>query len=622
MKRMLLFAAVWLATVAAWADTAQRPMLEQGKTWWYEYHHFEDNGSGYDETVYPVAYTLKEETVIDGRTYWKMYRRKEYESRESYYAAYREEDGKVYVRYDGQAEDRLMIDFSLQGYEEPWLVNFVPTEDNIKVFGQLFRRYSYHLNAPDGILRDAAIVGVEGVGFKKYGLVSYVFEPEVDCICDYQVLARVEANGWMFQDTDFNAPKQIELTDEERVLVDSNNDFALRLFRKARGNESMVLSPLSITFALGMVNNAAAGQTLQEINQTLGFGDAGADAINQFCHKLLVESNTLDKDTKALLANTIYSNQDYPLQASFVEKVQQYYDATPETRNFHDGETMDVINQWASDHTEGMIPKMLNEDSFNPNAVSYLLNAIYFKGAWKSKFNPDYTREESFNGGEAVPMMHQEGDFTYADHDDYQSLVLPYGNGAYRMTVFLPHEDKTVGDVLHQLDGQHWQPRGHSCEVDLKLPRFETNTDTGDSLILIMSELGMPSAFIRGVAEFPYLCNWPDIYIAMMKQVAKIKLDEEGTEAAAVTIIGMETAGIPEVKEFHATRPFLYIISEQSTGAILFIGQYMGSGNPDSITPPRQSLPTVTPVFSLQGTRLNTPPAHGVYIQNGRKVVR
>jgi len=410
MKRMLLFAAVWLATVAAWADTTQRPMLEQGKTWWYEYHHFEDNGSGYDETVYPVAYTLREETVIDGRTYWKMYRRKEYESRESYYAAYREEDGKVYVRYDGQAEDILLIDFSLlDDSYAAWgeIGDFVRTEDNIKVFGQLFRRYRYYYTDVSGSLQDMGFVGVEGVGFKKTGLVNIPVEPEPTCICDYQVLSRVQTGSWVFHDADFNAPKQIELTDEERVLVDSNNDFALRLFRKARGNESMVLSPLSITFALGMVNNAAAGQTLQEINQTLGFGDAGADAINQFCHKLLVESNTLDKDTKALLANTIYSNQDYPLQASFVEKVQQYYDATPETRNFHDGETMDVINQWASDHTEGMIPKMLNEDSFNPNAVSYLLNAIYFKGAWKSKFNPDYTREESFNGGEAVPMMRQ-----------------------------------------------------------------------------------------------------------------------------------------------------------------------------------------------------------------------
>ncbi len=193
-----------------------------------------------------------------------------------------------------------------------------------------------------------------------------------------------------------------------------NNDFALNLFRQARDKESQVLSPLSITYALGMLDNGAAGKTQQEINDVLGFGKAGAEAINAFCRKMLTESGNLDKETKVKIANTIYVNKDYELQAPFVKKAFDYYDATPETRDFNDGKTMDVINQWASDHTEGMIKEILNEDNFNPFAVSYLLNAIYFNGEWTFKFDPDNTLEEPFNGGSNVFMMWQKSMLDYA----------------------------------------------------------------------------------------------------------------------------------------------------------------------------------------------------------------
>ena len=219
-----------------------------------------------------------------------------------------------------------------------------------------------------------------------------MFDPyaeEPTCICDYEELAYVESNNFWFSASAFQAPREIELTDGERQLIANNNDFAFNLFRKARGNESIVLSPLSITYALGMLNNGANGQTLQEINQTLGFGEAGADAINAFCQKMLIEASTLDDKTKALIANTIFVNEGlgYRLQDDFVKKVNDYYNAQPQSRDFYDGETMDVINQWASDHTEGMILSVLDEESFKPSSVSYLLNALYFKGAWSKPFD-------------------------------------------------------------------------------------------------------------------------------------------------------------------------------------------------------------------------------------------
>lgn len=420
-----------------------------------------------------------------------------------------------------------------------------------------------------------------------------------------------------------NPKKDISLSEDEKKLVESNNDFAFNLFRKARGEQSSIMSPLSITYALGMLNNGAAGQTQKEINEVLGFGDAGADAINAFCRKLLTEAPTLDNTTAAEIANTVFVNsgQDYYLQEGFIEKANQYYDAEPQSLNFFEKEkTIDIINQWASDHTHGMIPEALNEDSFDELAVSYLLNAIYFKGTWANKFDKQYTQEESFNGGEPVPMMQQWENFEYMENDLYQAIHLPYGNDAYRMTVFLPREGKTISDMLSQLNGKNWQFKsGWKLEVDLKLPRISTST--GLPLVDIMKELGMPSAFSLDTAEFPYFGNRA-IFISNMFQKAVIELDEEGTEAAAVTVVE-ESEGIPEWVEFHANRPFFYIISEQSTGTIFFMGQYTGMGQTNSILPTAvQTKSADDAIYDLSGRKVFNGLKKGVYIQNGKVVIK
>ena len=376
-----------------------------------------------------------------------------------------------------------------------------------------------------------------------------------------------------------NERKDISLTRAEQELVNSNNDFAFNLFRKVTSQKSEIVSPISITYALGMLNNGAVGETQAEINKVLGFGETGADGINAFCRKMQTEAPKLDKLTKVMIANTIYMNKGYELKTDFISKAKTFYDATPETRDFADGKTRDVINKWGNDHTEGMIPEVLKKEEFDPSAVSYLLNAIYFKGAWAEKFDKSNTKKETFKGYSVetqVAMMHQEHEFNYAETDDCQVLRLPYGNNAYSMTILLPKEGKTISNVLAALTAETWQRYQwmDSAIVDVKLPRFESKSDV--DLTKIMPALGMPKAFIPS-AEFPNFCN-VQTYIGLMKQVAKIKLNEEGTEAAAITVIGLNMAmpSEPQRVTFHATRPFLYVISERSTGAIFFVGQYMG----------------------------------------------
>ncbi|MBR6455945.1 MAG: serpin family protein [Prevotella sp.] len=421
--------------------------------------------------------------------------------------------------------------------------------------------------------------------------------------------------------SDGSKPKTITLTDAERELVKANNNFALRLFREARTEENAILSPLSITYALGMLNNGATGRTQQEINEVLGFGEAGADAINAFCRKMLTEAPRLD-DTKVAIGNTIFVNEGmgYRLQDAFVQTVNTYYDAQPQARNFTDGKTMDVINQWASDHTNGMIKQILDAESFDPMAVSYLLNAIYFKGDWTNEFDPESTTEEPFNGGDAVPMMNRlfYDDIGYAENDLYQAVNLPYGLGAYSMSIFLPKEGKTVADIVEKMTDEDWKNFSGNYSVAVKLPRFETQTD--QDLKEIMSNLGMSKAFSEN-AEFPNVCNEP-VYIALMKQVAKIKVNEQGSEAAAVTIIGEKALSANDYyATFHATRPFLYVITEQSTGVVFFIGQYMGK-LAASASLPQRTEQSPKAVYNLAGQRLNKVPERGIYIRDGRKIVK
>ena len=384
--------------------------------------------------------------------------------------------------------------------------------------------------------------------------------------------------------TPVELPTSMELTRAELEMVSSSNEFAFNLFRTAQDEkESQILSPISITYALGMLNNGAAGETRQQIDKVLGFSDAGADSINDFCYKMLQMAPTLDPLTKVMIANTIYMNKPYELKQEFVEKAKAFYDAEPETRDFHDGKTMDVINQWASDHTEQMITEVLKEETFNPDAVSYLLNAIYFKGSWTSKFDKAETVDEDFltpnEGKVSLPMMHQLTAFDYGETDDYQALRLPYGNGSFVMTVLLPKTDsRAVPQVPTAEAWQQLNRRMYGHKVDVKLPRFESTTDI--YLKDIMMTLGMPNAFDAQKADFSNFCYTPT-FIGLMKQVAKIKLDEEGTEAAAVTVVVMEGNDVgpdePEhVINFHANHPFLYVISEQKTGAVFFIGQFTG----------------------------------------------
>lgn len=390
-------------------------------------------------------------------------------------------------------------------------------------------------------------------------------------------------------------PEPIHLTAAQKEFANDNNQFSLNFLKTVnevnQSGKSYIYSPLSITYALSMVNDAATGKTEEELEQTLGFHKGGIQAVNEYCKKLIDNLPKVDNKVTLDIANAIFVNQNYTLKQQFQQDMKNYYDAKAEALDFSSPQTLEHINGWCNDKTKGMIPKILDE--INPDMVSYLLNAIYFKADWASKFDPKNTKEEPFTtekGSTMLPMMHQNVLISYLETNTYSAVILPYGSGLWNMTVLLPEVGATTDDIIKEvaqssvLNNRGWCGTGgytfQGYEVDLKLPRFETASDTEElngGLIRIMQKIGINLAFDSNFAEIPNMCEKP-LFIAMMRQKAKIKVNEEGSEAAAVTEADMylTSVGPQEYPKatFHANRPFVYIISEASSGVILFVGKF------------------------------------------------
>lgn len=390
--------------------------------------------------------------------------------------------------------------------------------------------------------------------------------------------------------------KPVRLTAEQTVFANDNNAFTLNFFQSLNGkmkNRSIVCSPLSITYVLSMVNDGATGTTEQELEQTLGFHKGGIQAVNDYCKNLIDNLPHVDEKVQLNIANAIFVNDKYQLKKQFQQDMANYYDAKAEALDFSSPSTLGRINGWCDEKTRGMIPTIL--ERVDPRTVSYLLNAIYFKAEWASMFEKNETREEVFttpDGETRVPLMHQNVYMNYLRNDQYAAVSIPYGNGQWMMTVMLPEDGKTTDDVISSLAASGWSTdflknplrEARRYAVDLKLPRFETAFDTDDAggLIELLKGMGIRRAFDGNSAEIPNMCENGNLYISMMKQKAKIKVNEEGSEAAAVTIAGVNfTSAVADTQEppkatFHANRPFVYVIHEQSSGVILFVGKFMG----------------------------------------------
>lgn len=380
-----------------------------------------------------------------------------------------------------------------------------------------------------------------------------------------------------------NPYKSMDLTTKSAEYALQGNTFAFNFIDRLNQEEDgdFIISPLSMQFLLGMLLDGAQNDTASEICKVLGYGEGEVDAVNEYCLSMLTQLPILDKKTELKIANAIFVNDKYPILDSYKGIVGNSFKAEVSNLDFSNGpKSLGTINSWCNKNTNGMIPKVLDEVS--PEMLAYLLNALYFKSQWKDEFKKSNTSNELFTAEDGatktVSMMKNYESFQYQDNNDFRVVSLPYGNGAFSMKVILPQEGKTISDVTSALKSFNWndfQKTMISRDVDLWLPKFETKYSK--KLNDLLSDLGMPSSFDAGKADFKAMSPYA-MCLSFVKQDAIIKVDEEGTVAAAVSSAGMKvTCAAPsEPVVFHADRPFLYLITESSSGVILFAGKYSG----------------------------------------------
>lgn len=383
----------------------------------------------------------------------------------------------------------------------------------------------------------------------------------------------------------------VQMTAEQKAMVEKSNDFSFNLFREvyrqhqteSQGQKSMFFSPMGATFMMGMLAEGAEGETQREILKTMCLDEATAREVSQMCEVLIDDVPEADRQVTLKIANAIYTNKGYNLKKEFKECMDEYYDADVRSLDFSKAESLNAINNWAKDKTNGKIQKII--DRLSPDAVAYILNSIYFNAKWTNQFDREDTKTETFmtESGEAhqTEMMNNNAIVACAANDVMSMVCLPYGSGTvWNMYVMLPNEGKIVDDVLGSLNTESWMNvcKGlKNMRLNLKMPKY--STDNIIDMKTALAAIGMTKAFSPN-AEFGKITDSKNMYISSMAQRAQINVKEEGTEMVAVSTGDLLSLGggadIFGNGEFFANRPFVYIVAENNTGAIFFAGVYNG----------------------------------------------
>ncbi|MEP6780995.1 MAG: serpin family protein, partial [Gemmatimonadaceae bacterium] len=368
------------------------------------------------------------------------------------------------------------------------------------------------------------------------------------------------------------------LTATEVAIRDAANDFSFALsasVNDSASNANTFISPLSVSFALGMTMNGAANQTFSEMRTALQLKALTQAEINSGYNTLMNLLVGLDPTVQFQIANSIWYRNTFPVLPPFVDTTKKYFYASVQPLNFSDrAASLALINNWVSASTNGKITKVL--DAISDDQVMFLLNAIYFKGSWRDKFDAARTAQSVFttaNGAtQPVQLMHRTAEMSYKETATYQAVDLPYGNSAFSMTVVLPKAGYGVNAVAQSFSSTSWQAMTNSMGstmVDLSLPKIKLAYER--QLNADLKGLGMNAAF-SNAADFSKLST-QSVQISFVKQNSFVDINEEGTEAAAVTIVGVVTTSAPLAVTMRVDRPYLFVIRERLSGTVVFMGK-------------------------------------------------
>jgi len=373
----------------------------------------------------------------------------------------------------------------------------------------------------------------------------------------------------------------ITLNKKAAEIIEADQAFGFELFREVytlSEEDNIMISPLSVSYALGMTYNGAAGTTLEAFNHVLHFGDLTTVEVNESYKDLMDQMLNLDDKIEFSIANSIWYRLGFQVLAEFIETNKDYFDAAVKEIDFTDPRTVEVINQWIESNTNDKIKDML--DYIPVDAVMYLINAIYFNAPWKYEFVKEDTYQGDFNLANGTKhqadYMRVTGDFVFTSNEDFNAVELPYGDSTFSMVVMLPSHENKVSDLVAKLDGAHWDSwfddsRFTGVQIDLPKFKYDFKKLLNEPLI----DLGLSVAFSeKGEADFTRINPAGNLFISRVIHQTFIDVQEEGTEAAAATIVEISftsSGGGPIY--FKANKPFLYLIKENSTGTIVFIGK-------------------------------------------------
>ena len=373
-------------------------------------------------------------------------------------------------------------------------------------------------------------------------------------------------------------PLAFSLPPEAAELIESGNDFGLELFKNiladAESDENVMISPLSVSLALSMAYNGAEGETKIQMEEVMKMTGLSVDQINDLNKKLVAALLAHDASVTLEIANSIWYRNDFTVRPDFIGVNQKYYDAEVSSLDFTDPDTKDVINGWVADKTHDKIMDIV--DQISPESFMFLINAIYFKGNWKWEFDPKSTYEGAFyvTDDETVPvsMMRQELNLNTLNNELFSAIELPYGKGNWSMFIFLPRNNVVLDELTDELDSDKWDSWmsgfSPSKEVDITIPAFTFEYET--SLKKALISMGMEDAF-TSAANFNGILEGGGLQVSDVKHKTFIEVNEEGTEAAAVTSVEIELTSVGNY--FNANRPFLFVIVEKSSNTILFSGR-------------------------------------------------
>lgn len=364
-------------------------------------------------------------------------------------------------------------------------------------------------------------------------------------------------------------------------LVDANNRFGFALLhqlREAEEGKNVFFSPTSITLALAMTYNGAAGETEQAMAKVMSLEEISKEELNQAAMELRQSLQSADPKVELTIANSLWARQGISFKKQFLETNRQYFGAQVSVLDFGDPTALQTINRWVEGNTRGKITKIV--DSIPASTVMFLINAIYFNGKWQKPFDKSLTQEKPFhlaNGEQKrVPMMAQTGKFPYLKGEGFQMVSLPYGAGRLSMVVVLPDEGISLNEWLKSLDAKSWKewtPKLVTTDGELQLPRFKTEYDK--TLNDALKSLGMAVAFDPHRADFTGMRDERDLFLEKVHHKAVVEVNEEGTEAAAVTSVQVGITSVQQPRppfKMIVDRPFFFAIRDTRTGMVLFMG--------------------------------------------------